>query len=832
MQYPMPSVLRYKALFSVLFLTLTSCTALLAQVRGRIIDTDGHPLAFVSILSEDGKGRVWISDLEGRFSISGPVPSALVFRYVGFETLRLEGDYLRRHAPELPDIVLKGSDLSLPEAVIRPGVNPAERLIRLAIENRKGNNPEWYPFFTCNTYNKINFDFVPNRAVFNKKIANKDSSKEHIQEQIENFNRIENNSKTQHLFFMESVTERRFLFPSQNQEKVLLNRVSGYQDLGLVAIANAVQPFSFYGDFIRVLDRDFVNPISPGAVSQYFFEMKDTLYQGQDTLWTIAFRPRKGKIFNALSGVLQLHSDRYAIHNIRANTTGTALLNVRMEQAYQRVWVQDSSAQRWFPEQLNFEITIPAYPDKAVGTHISGRSFVSKVDLDARVTTRDFIPEMPIYLLPNASSQPDSSWTKWRQAAPLSAREARTYVFLDSLVKVKKVRWLSALMNYAITGKAPLKYGLSLELQHLLKLNEFEGTRLGLGLSTAESRPLRLPRRVEVGAYGGYGFRDKRWKYGGYGIWRLSRARNTQLRVGWRKDLLEPGALHELNKANFVNRTLYARRMDYLEEWSGSIGSQIGRDVTVQASVARQDIQPAYAYAYGSDGRRGFRFAESTLYVRFARAGQPATFLMDNAKLIQRFPVLELAYTKAWKGVAGGEYDYQRWAMALRQNLYIRRLGRLNWRMEAGLATGDAPLSKLFTLNQSSSNNGGLTLFIAPNTFQSLPDTLFLADRFVNLFVSQEIGPVLYQHPYSAPILILLHNLSWGSIRNAGIHREIGFLTPSPLIAEGGVQLDNLLRVKYLDIAYLGLGGAIFYRWSGPDKGSWVPRISMRFNFG
>jgi hypothetical protein len=141
-------------------------------------------------------------------------------------------------------------------------------------------------------------------------------------------------------------------------------------------------------------------------------------------------------------------------------------------------------------------------------------------------------------------------------------------------------------------------------------------------------------------------------------------------------------------------------------------------------------------------------------------------------------------------------------------------------------------LAKLFTLNQSAGNQGGFTLFVAPNTFQSLPDTLFVADRFVNLYISQEIGPVFYQHKYSAPILILLHNVAWGEMRRPDLQRELGFLTASNPIAEAGVQLDNLVRFSYLDLAYMGVGGALFYRYSGPQAGVWVPRVSLRFNFG
>ncbi|MBL7807731.1 MAG: hypothetical protein JNN28_07955, partial [Saprospiraceae bacterium] len=273
-----------------------------------------------------------------------------------------------------------------------------------------------------------------------------------------------------------------------------------------------------------------------------------------------------------------------------------------------------------------------------------------------------------------------------------------------------------------------------------------------------------------------------------------------------------------------------------VEEWSAAIGSQLTRDLKIEITGNRQDWSPAYTYGFAvgenAPVQRQFRVTESSVYIRYARNLMNTNFLIAEENQVQRTPVVEVAYTRGWKGVLGGEYDYERWVLAVRQNVYIRRLGRLNWRLEAGTATANTPLAKLFTLNQAATNQGSFTLFVAPNTFQSLPDTLFVSDRFVNLYVSQEIGPVLYKHPYSAPLLTLLHNVAWGDMRQPGLQRDLGFLTASTPIAEAGVQLDNLLRFSYVNLAYLGIGGALFYRYSGPQAGVWVPRVSLRFNFG
>ena len=63
-------------------------------------------------------------------------------------------------------IILQPVDYALPEATVRAGENPADILIRKAIANRKRNNPELRHSYTCKTYNKVLFDAVPQREIF------------------------------------------------------------------------------------------------------------------------------------------------------------------------------------------------------------------------------------------------------------------------------------------------------------------------------------------------------------------------------------------------------------------------------------------------------------------------------------------------------------------------------------------------------------------------------------------------------------------------------------------------------------------------------------------
>ncbi|MEZ4941396.1 MAG: DUF5686 family protein [Saprospiraceae bacterium] len=831
----------------ILFVFVSAVFRLGAQssLGGTVTDPQGNPLAFVTVLLDNTPGKGVLTDIEGRFRLEGTTGiQALGFRYVGYEPLVLTADFWEK-TPGVPmHIVLHPADYALPEATVLAGENPADILIRKAIANRKRNNPELRSAYTCKTYNKILFDAVPRRAVFEEKYAGSDTGKTTVREARERFDRLEKSMQQNHAFLMESVTDRAFRFPNQVQETVLLNRVSGFTNAGLVALANMVQPFSFYGDYLTIIDKNFVNPVSPGSPDLYFFHIEDTLFTGSDKIWVISFHPRRGKVFDGLEGVLHLHSHHWAIQNVRARPAQPGNLELTIEQAYQLVPVAqgrnpgDASpdSMAWFPGQLNFEMEFKKYPAPFVGMRAAGRSYITDVVLDAPLRLRDFNAEMPILMNPDADDRTDSAWVRWRALAPLSTKEQHTYQWLDSLGAEKNFDRISGIMDILTTGRAPIGGSfLSVDLRHLLKFNEFEGTRLGIGLSTAQARPLRPQRRFELGAHAGYGFRDKAWKYGGYALWRISSGGQTQLRAGWRRDLLEPGTSYELPPPALVNRSLYASRMDRTDEATATLSSRLGRFFSVAGTFRHQQLEPGYAYRFGSPDAGltdRFQFVEGSLFLRYANGERSSTFLGSDIGTTQRLPVFELAYTRGqWEAngpaASGHSGHYERWTAAVYHSFFLGRLGRSRWRLEAGIASEDAPMAKLFTLNQT---GGGLSFFVVPNTFQALPDTLFLANRFANFYFAQEIGPVLYQHKRSSPFLTLLQHAAWGELARPDLHRDVGFRAATPALLESGVQLDNLLRLNYVNVAHLGLGGAVFYRWGGLKADRWQDSFSFRLS--
>ncbi|MEY3398770.1 MAG: hypothetical protein RL220_1364, partial [Bacteroidota bacterium] len=210
------------------------------SMSGRVIDREnGEPLAFVAVYQKDShKGTH--TDIDGKFSIVADAGSQVTFTYIGYETQTIAAA-----SSEDITVTMSRKSVMLNEVVIRPGVNPAERIIRAAIENKKNNNPERDETFTYDSYNKLVFTADIDSAKYNDptQYNSLDSAN---REMVDFFQK-------QHIFLMESVSKRKFMPPARSEETIVASRVSGLKNPEFALLGTQLQSFSFYGESVNIL---------------------------------------------------------------------------------------------------------------------------------------------------------------------------------------------------------------------------------------------------------------------------------------------------------------------------------------------------------------------------------------------------------------------------------------------------------------------------------------------------------------------------------------------------------------------------------------------------
>lgn len=420
-----------KLLFFVLLLSISG----IAQdfvIKGKVQDAETREvLAFVNILANDGRSGT-STDIDGKFTLHSPSAiRSLKLSYVGYEPL------VQQIEPGMSEVLirLKKTQFELAEVVVRPGINPAHRIIRSVLENRFINDHEKMNSFSYSTYEKLTFGPETDSIPWSDSMLS-DTSAFKMKEFFDR----------QHLFLMESVTERKFMYPDKNYNKVIASRVSGFGDPLFVFMMSQLQSTSFYKEIIQIGDKNYINPISNGTFSKYYFEIQDTLIEAHpyDTTFIISFRPLMNTNFDGLKGVISISTNEFAIRNVIAQPARDfGGMAIKIQQLYDYV-----QGEHWFPIQLNTDIIFP----KAIGrgsiefstgsgskdsTHQDlvgrGKSYISDIRLNPPLRRNEF-GFVDVDVMPDAYRKPEVVWNSYRSDS-LSRRDLNTYRIIDSIGK-------------------------------------------------------------------------------------------------------------------------------------------------------------------------------------------------------------------------------------------------------------------------------------------------------------------------------------------------------------------------------------------------------------
>jgi hypothetical protein len=483
-------------------------------IRGKVInEKTRESLPFVNI-GIAGTHRGTASDVEGRFELTVPSETTeIIFSYVGFETLKSPMPPVSGYLT----IRMKEKATELNAITIRPEDNSALKIIRRAVKNKSLNDPENLESFSYNCYNKL-------YSTLGESDGKKSNLKPKDSVALKNF------ADRNHLFLVESYTERKFVKPNFTKEVVLGNRMSGIKDPFFSFLATDFQPFSFYQDLIELFGKKYLNPLTTGSEDKYDFTLIDTVFHASDSVFVITFEPLPGKSFEALKGQLYISSDGYALEHVLAELADPQLLIApRIQQKYEK------TDGHWFPVQLNTELRFKEFKIRSYPFMYVSRSYLSNVKIGEDISKKEF-GLLNVAFDPNANHQNEAFWDEYRFDT-LGRKEKNTYALYDSMSS--KLSGLNNMMKF-IEGSMIGKFKAGkfyLPIEHFLKFNQYENVRVGMGLQTGE----RLSKFVMLEGYAGYGFRDKAWKYGGLVQLNIDSDNEAYFRMSYRQEVFDPG---------------------------------------------------------------------------------------------------------------------------------------------------------------------------------------------------------------------------------------------------------------------------------------------------
>ena len=760
-------------------------------VAGKVTDAQNRqPIAFVNIVVNEGQYG-GMSDINGRYEISADEPiQSLKFSCLGYETLEKTVESSRLNVALVPKAFQLG------EVTVEAGENPAHRIIDSVMVHKKDNNPNSLDSYRYNIYDQMVFTI--DSSDFGKTLASVPESAA-----MTSFDSL---LKKSDLMIMETYSEVLFRAPDHQRQNVLGTKMSGSKDAQVVYLANKMQSSSFYDETVSIAGTDYVNPISRNSKNHYFFTLETvTPAEGSDSLYVISFHPMRGSTFSGLRGTMTIHSNGWAVQNVKAEPDQQGgLFRISIQQLYQII------EGRWFPKQLNTNLVFPsiaaavdgmAFPMVAIG-----KSYISGVVLHPHLPESAF-SEVDLMVHEEAGYRDDAFWTQHRIDS-LTERILNTYHLVDSLTEGSDIFDRVLNVTTKLLEESAVSLGpVDLNFGSMLRLSTFRGWYFGLHLSTND----RFSRYIRISGFNGFWTRLGDFDYGLEGKWLINRQHQMELGARFAHKSLAMGEFSGFGEGgnilseNEYRYTFYENVMSRGNSTEVFFNTRLARHfkVFLTGGVYRKNY-----FLSPYDSLPTQRFANAELKLRFAYKEK----FISTPKGLQSqgtdYPIVWLSYQRSFKDVLGGGYAFDRIKFQMEKDFQTHYWGKSSVLLQAGYASKGCPVKETFNIMGSYEPFG----LYSPGSFATMRESEFFCDRFVSLFLSHDFQGMLWspRSVWFKPQLTLSTAMGWGAPTMTQGYFESGFVVKGLL---------------YTPLTNMGLG--VFYRY-GPYAN---PKVFDNFAF-
>jgi len=461
------------------FLTLLlSCFSSFAQITGKITDTNKEPLSFVSVyLNKSITGTTSNDSGNYELNIKKPGDYTIVFQFLGYKTVKKNVSI--QSFPYTLDVSLEDEEIMLDEFSITTNGNPANIIIRKAIESKEINTNK-FEDYTSNFYSRGLFKIknAP-KKIFGRTLGDLGGGLD--------------STRTGIIYLSETVSEIAFQKrPKKFKEKIIASKVSG-SDNGISFNRAEEVNFDFYRNAVLVAENNLVSPIADEAFSFYTYKLEGSFYDKNEKLISkIKVIPKQvgGRVFN---GFIYIVEDDWAIYGIdlvaNGKQVGIPIIDkLRFKQNYNYSRINDA----WIKISQTIDFKFGLF-----GFNVNGRfsAGYSNYNFEPNLTKKTFTKEVLSFAI-GATKKDANFWNQLRPV-PLTNEELEDYKikdsikmvresksYLDSINKIQnKVTFLSPIIGYTFQNSFK-KWSLSFDgLIEDFSFNTVQGFHSSLGVN-------------------------------------------------------------------------------------------------------------------------------------------------------------------------------------------------------------------------------------------------------------------------------------------------------------------------------------------------------------
>lgn len=375
-------------------------------------------------------------------------------------------------------------------------------------------------------------------------------------------------------------------------------------------------------------------------------------------------------------------------------------------------------------------------------------------------------------------------------------------------------------------GFFPTNY-IDIDLRYLIKFNQYEGIRTGLGGRTND----QLSEKYRLNGYVVYGFKDHKFKYSIGGGFRIFKRTDTWIDFSYTDDLQETGSSAFLTDKRFFSffepRLLNISLFHHHITKNISLEHKITPYLLAETELSRSNITTTYDYTFFVDNTAFKEFRMSIAKLSF-QWNPFNTFepVGENEVEKEGFPNFSLQISKSFKDVLGSNFNFFKADFRTIYKLDFNPEGSsfTEATLTGGVAKGKTPLTHLYHTYPNNINKATiLNRFSVAgiNSFETMYFNEFFSDRFATLQLKHALKPFNISKRMQ-PQMVIISRFALGNMDHIERHQDIDFGTLNKGYSEVGLELNKIL---------FGFGLSFAYRYGAYHLPKLTDNIAAKFTF-
>ena len=756
----------------LLFLLLGCCISVSAQnIQGVVTDSlTNEPIPYLSVFYE-GKGVGSITDNDGNYKVETRKGwNKLTFSAVGYVTKVVN---IIPGVTKNLNVRMRPDDIMLDEVVVKPKRekysrknNPAVELMKKVIAHKKNNKLSENDYYQYNKYQKITMslnDVTPEmleKGMYKKMPFLKDQI-----ELCEETNKFilpisVDETASQKIYRKHPKSEKTII---KGMSSTGVNELFATGDMLSTVLKDVFTDVNIYDNDIRLLQYPFISPISSSdAISFYKFYIMDTTFVDKDKCFHLTFVPNNSQDFGFTGHLYVLADSSYTVKKCTMNLPKKSGVN----------FVDNMDIIQEFEQLPNGEWVL-----KTDDMIVEMTLMKIMQGFQIRRTTRysDYaFDELPQQLFKrkgaeikeaDAMMRGDDFWNQYRPV-PLTQTESSMDMLVKRLEQMPGFKYVIFVLkafieNFVETGtkEHPSKVDIG-PVNTMISNNYIDGLRLRMSAQTTAN----LNPHLFFKGYYAYGFKDHRSKYMGEVEYSFNKKEylprefpKNSITFSYQYDVMSPtDKFLKTDKDNvFVSfKTSTVDQMSYVRNIALKYENetQFGLKTTVEVKHSTDEPTGGLAYITNDDQKTlvpeiqtmeaslAFRYAPGETFVNTKQRRIPVSF---------DAPVFTLSHTAGFKGVLGGEYNYNLTEIGLYKRFWFSSWGKIDMFVKGGAQWNKVPFPLLFM------PAANLSYILQRETFNLINNMEFLNDRYASLDVSWDLNGKIFNR------IPLLKKLKW-----------------------------------------------------------------------